>query len=448
LGRSKRAIWLLGANETTAAHNFLENCGWDGIDWDAFAGSRSADTSGTLDKSSDAIGAPVDMPSGNLGNIGFENFVLGAGRFMGFVEEGARDTFIVNNIGFMANYFPANPMRLSFQLGWVDNASSEAYFNEVGTRTEDNAFISNVIYRPEEYNREQRAGRVVGGGDFSATDRGAVPFRKGLTYFYANEGYGKLLNGDPIGKSRNPTFLIRAVCSDEIPTSFESFDNRYASFNPQTRIQALKDAYRIGTTRVIVPDVFPVNTCDVTPPDFELVSITDTSATLSFENAAEDTRRFELRSYLPGMLNPNNVNINAIGYASANAGQNMITINGLEPNTTYDLAMRALCGDGQAPSRPNAPITVTTIPTLGVAEFEQQILDKINIYPIPVEDILNIRSELNFTRIQVFDIYGRKQVSIVNKDQVNLQFLGSGVYFVKFEESVSGISVTKKISKR
>ena len=31
----KRAIWSLGSERTQAAHNFIENAGGDGFDWDA-----------------------------------------------------------------------------------------------------------------------------------------------------------------------------------------------------------------------------------------------------------------------------------------------------------------------------------------------------------------------------------------------------------------------------
>ncbi|AUP79664.1 T9SS type A sorting domain-containing protein [Flavivirga eckloniae] len=451
---NKRAVWLLGANECIAVHNFIDNAGWDGFDWDAFAGSRSPDNSGTLDTSASAIGAPVATPTGNLGNTGFENFVIGSGRFMGFVEEGARDTFIVNNIGFMANYLPANPIRLGFQLGWADNASSEGFMNDTGLRTEDNVFVSNVIYRPEAYNIEDRAGRVRGGGEYFAKDgTNADPNfdRKGLTYFFANEGYGTLKDGSPIGQTTNPDFFRDAIWNDNVPTNFESFDNRYADFNPQTRVQALKDKFRIGTTTTLTPEgPVPVieDNCNQPPTGLKLLSVTANTITFSFDNEATNTRTFELRSYPPGTSDPFNVNTNSNGWAGASAGATTITMGGRTEGQAYDFSIRALCS-GQTPgtSSPSEVVTLTFSQTLSTEDFKTEA-SNIIIYPNPTADIINIESKSDLNTLEIYDIIGKKVSSYGNKKAINISSLNPGIYFLKLSLANSQSVITKRIIKK
>jgi len=63
-----RAIWVLGNEDSFVVHNIVENPGMDGIDFDAFTEDSYA----------------------------FENVVFGAGRWAGFVEEGANNNYFVS----------------------------------------------------------------------------------------------------------------------------------------------------------------------------------------------------------------------------------------------------------------------------------------------------------------------------------------------------------------
>ena len=72
----KRAIWGLGSQSVQAAHNFIENAGADGFDWDAYS----------------------------TGNVAYENVVVGWRRWAGFVEEGAQDSYFAKNLGIMAEF--------------------------------------------------------------------------------------------------------------------------------------------------------------------------------------------------------------------------------------------------------------------------------------------------------------------------------------------------------
>ena len=70
-----------------------------------------------------------------------------------------------------------------------------------------------------------------------------------------------------------------------------------------------------------------------------------------------------------------------------------------------------------------------------------------NIYPNPVEDILNVEAE-NIDLVELYDIYGRKLYSEVKSDNVRIDMNNfcSGVYFVKIYSE--GKSSVEKIMKK
>lgn len=141
----KRAIWHLTSQDSVSVHNFVENAGADGMDWDAF-----------VDRS-----------------MGYENVVVGAGRWLGFVEEAAEDSAFIRNFGYMVDY--GNPNAdLYYQLGWVDHGTT-AGVAAGGNVTQNNYFIDNVVFRPSGFNE---------GGQYYAN----LP-PKGDTWFWANRGY-------------------------------------------------------------------------------------------------------------------------------------------------------------------------------------------------------------------------------------------------------------------
>ena len=161
----KRAIWHLTSDDSVAAHNFIENAGADGLDWDAF-----------VDRS-----------------VGYENVVVGAGRWLGFVEEAAQDSAFIRNFGYMVDY--GNPNAdLYYQLGWVDHGTTSGVAAG-GNQTENNFFIDNVVFRPTGF-RE--------GGQYYADQP-----PKGETFFWANRGYanGGGLNLNYFGGLANAEWL-------------------------------------------------------------------------------------------------------------------------------------------------------------------------------------------------------------------------------------------------
>lgn len=163
-----RAIWSLGTNNLEAAHNFIENAGVDGLDWDAFTDSA----------------------------IGYENVVIGAGRWAGFVEEAAHESYFIRGLSLIVDL--GNPNR-GFMLGWADNGTTIGVVNNSGQQTRDNYFIDNVVFNP---------GNIPNsGGDYFAK---ANSGGKGQTYFWANRGFGA-------GQSQ--TNFDNAEWLDTIPTA-------------------------------------------------------------------------------------------------------------------------------------------------------------------------------------------------------------------------------------
>ena len=165
-----RAIWSLGTTNLRAAHNFIENPGIDGLDWDAFTNDA----------------------------IGYENVSIGAGRWAGFVEEGTEDSYFIRGLGILADF--GNPNR-GFMLGWADNGSSQFFVNNNPNPdqwTEHNYFIDNVIFNP---------GNIPNsGGDYFAKNNHG----KGPTYFWANRGFGA---------GQSTTFFDNAEWLTFLPTS-------------------------------------------------------------------------------------------------------------------------------------------------------------------------------------------------------------------------------------
>ena len=167
----KRAIWSLGSEITQAAHNFIENAGGDGFDFDAYA----------------------------TGNVAYENVVIGWRRWAGFVEEGAQDSYFARNLAIMAEFDykhpdPNNVPDTTYTMGWADNGTTAG----ISRLTSNNYFIGNTLFRPSSYTRKNS-----GGGYFAKRNQQG----KGQTYFWGNKGnVGFALdgNGNKLDSQQNP----------------------------------------------------------------------------------------------------------------------------------------------------------------------------------------------------------------------------------------------------
>ncbi len=56
----------------------------------------------------------------------------------------------------------------------------------------------------------------------------------------------------------------------------------------------------------------------------------------------------------------------------------------------------------------------------------------VNIYPNPTQNLLNIQSEQKNIKISLFNIEGKCIRTYENKNQIDLSFLKTGLYFLKF----------------
>jgi hypothetical protein len=84
-------------------------------------------------------------------------------------------------------------------------------------------------------------------------------------------------------------------------------------------------------------------------------------------------------------------------------------------------------------------------PALGTADFGNAI-NKISLYPNPTNDVLNVSSSNKISKIEVYDLLGRKVASKNNASDVNVAALGKGAYIVKVVQE-NGSVVAKQFIK-
>ena len=88
----------------------------------------------------------------------------------------------------------------------------------------------------------------------------------------------------------------------------------------------------------------------------------------------------------------------------------------------------------------------TTAPTLGTADFGNAN-NTISLYPNPAQEVLNISSSNSITKIEVYDLLGRKVASNNNASDVNVAALGKGAYIVKLVQE-NGSVIAKQFIKK
>ena len=69
-----------------------------------------------------------------------------------------------------------------------------------------------------------------------------------------------------------------------------------------------------------------------------------------------------------------------------------------------------------------------------------------SLFPIPTNDILNIISKTEISKIEIYTKIGQK-IKETTKNQINISNLTHGLYFVKVED-VNGNFGVKKIMKK
>ena len=118
-------------------------------------------------------------------------------------------------------------------------------------------------------------------------------------------------------------------------------------------------------------------------------------------------------------------------------------ISGLEPETDYEVYVRSICEFSE--SEWTGPIPFTTEGELGINE---NIMDKVVLYPNPTTGIINIKTEEPITQAGVYTITGSKlpvQLSETG-NTIDISDFSTGLYFVKI--TVNNQSQTFKVIKQ
>ncbi|SRR5690606_1232887 len=94
--------------------------------------------------------------------------------------------------------------------------------------------------------------------------------------------------------------------------------------------------------------------------------------------------------------------------------------------------------DAPAPRNSQSPINICANST------KQNNIDGLNIFPNPVDEVLNITSDSTADKnVQLFDLTGKKVLDVTTVSQVNVSTLKAGVYVAKITEA--GKTATRKI---
>jgi hypothetical protein len=90
-------------------------------------------------------------------------------------------------------------------------------------------------------------------------------------------------------------------------------------------------------------------------------------------------------------------------------------------------------------------IVFDNTPGLSTADFGYAN-NTISLYPNPAQEVLNVSSSNKISKIEVYDVLGRKVASKNNASEVNVAALGKGVYIVKVVQE-NGTVVAKRFIK-
>lgn len=123
-----------------------------------------------------------------------------------------------------------------------------------------------------------------------------------------------------------------------------------------------------------------------------------------------------------------------------NDGTKGLSIQGLQPNTTYDVYVFAVCSNDL--SDLFGPTSFTT----QVLSAKEETLGNLEIYPNPVKDIVFMKSSYTIDKVKLYNLRGQliwERPIQALKAKVNLGHLNAGVYVFQIE--INGTTQIKKL---
>jgi Secretion system C-terminal sorting domain/GEVED domain len=297
----------------------------------------------------------------------------------------------------------ANCGNLKTILSWAIDPNATGYNLSIGTTTGGTDILNN-----------QSIGYV---GTYDVINQVAA-----TTYYWTLTPYN--LNGSALGctPSNYVTYFASCYCSPN-PTAVDGY----------------------GITNVTIGDIN--NTTQIDPGNYGNFSVLSTSVT---QGASIP---FSVKMQTAGY--PYNIDIwidwnddydffdaneNAFVGLSTTASINFVTGSISIPNNTI-VGPHRMRFSGQFTS-PTTPCfiggfacfedyTINVTPNLATSSFENS---KFSVYPNPVKDILNLKSNTEITNIEVYNLLGQKVlIKAINTSQIDMTNLASGTYLIKFE---------------
>ena len=172
-------------------------------------------------------------------------------------------------------------------------------------------------------------------------------------------------------------------------------------------------------------DVEPCNT----PTGLTVSAVTDESITVSWDADAN--------------VSSWNIQYRPVGgtLSSATSNTNSYTINGLQPETSYQIQVQANCGGGNV-SEWSSAVTGTT--TTGIDSW---LANSVSLYPNPAKEYVDIRvdGDLNVKAMEVYDVYGKLINTVIvteNPTRINVSGLADGMYFVRVSTEAGMVTKT------
>jgi hypothetical protein len=99
-----------------------------------------------------------------------------------------------------------------------------------------------------------------------------------------------------------------------------------------------------------------------------------------------------------------------------------------------------MIGNNSSNSFESTPVAVSCPASVGLAANEFEFANKLNVYPNPIKDILNISFDNQINSVSIYNVLGQEVIQ-TNQTKIDVSGLRAGTYFVK----ISGDNLVKTI---